>query len=146
VSLFVKYGNKITINLVTQNVKKDIVSVKSVFYSDEECCSFGGTRGLVLFKTGPFKGTGKKEINTVSTSFPTLKNNLSNVSLNSFRAYFQVYSLAGRPMERIGEKGSRDGLFWNPFGICFNKQGQLLVADCGNNRWGGSIISKGYRF
>ena len=48
---------------------------------------------------------------------------------------FQVYTLAGRPLEQIGEKGSENGMFWNPFGVCFNKQGQLLIADCGNNRW-----------
>ena len=44
------------------------------------------------------------------------------------------FSLQGDYLSKIGSRGSEDGQFINPYGLCFNSKGLLYVVDHGNCR------------
>ena len=44
------------------------------------------------------------------------------------------YSLQGDYLSKFGSRGSKDGQFNNPLGLCFNSKGLLYVVDYSNHR------------
>ena len=44
------------------------------------------------------------------------------------------FSLQGDYLSKIGSRGSGDGQFNNPQGLCFNSKGLLYVVHCNNHR------------
>ena len=40
-----------------------------------------------------------------------------------------MFDSSGRFLRKIGEKGEADGQFKEPYGLCVDKHGNLLVSD-----------------
>lgn len=47
---------------------------------------------------------------------------------------FQVFDSKGQLLQQFGSRGKADGEIWYPAGVCIDKNGQIYVADHGNNR------------
>ncbi len=45
-----------------------------------------------------------------------------------------VYTTEGEHVTTFGKKGSNEGDFNGPYGVCVDKDGFMYVCDCVNNR------------
>ena len=81
------------------------------------------------------EGTHKRGFETKYTPTFIATTSDDHLMITSYQSNIvMVYTLEGELVREFGERGSEPGKLHQPYGICIDDNGQVFVADYGNNR------------